>query len=70
MLMMGCEAPLQLDDVLIEQQKATHRSDRLQKITTNGDVNVVDRIFWCNTNIDERGGLATTKKLLHNHPFI
>jgi len=41
MLMMGCEAPLQLDDVLIEQQKATHRSDRLQKITTNGDVNVV-----------------------------
>lgn len=40
-MLMGCEAPLQLDDVLIEQQKTTHRSDRLQQITSNGDVNVV-----------------------------
>lgn len=40
-MLMGCEAPLQLDDVLIEQQATTHRSDRLQRITSNGDVNVV-----------------------------
>ena len=54
--MMGCEAPLQLDDVLIEQQLATHRSDRLQQITSNGDVNVVVGSFGVILTSIKEGG--------------
>lgn len=34
----ACEAPLQMDSVIAESRKPTYRSDRLQKITTNGNV--------------------------------
>jgi len=56
MLMTGCEAPLQLDDVLIEQQATTHRSDRLQQITSNGDVNVVVGSFGVILTSMKEGG--------------